>query len=65
MAWERQWEHADALRAQIAEVRVTLASLAENLREVADVSDLINLPTPRSPGSAAPVGRVSPEGAQS
>lgn len=63
--WERQWEHADVLRARIAEVRATLASLAENLREVADVSDLINLPTPRSPGSAAPAGRMSPEGSQS
>ncbi|MEV7884843.1 hypothetical protein ACWD3I_18620 [Streptomyces sp. NPDC002817] len=65
VVWERQWEHADVLRARIAEVRVTLASLAENLREVADVSDLINLPTPRSPGSGAPAGRVSPEGARS
>ncbi|WP_405642839.1 hypothetical protein [Streptomyces sp. NBC_00019] len=65
VVWERQWEHADALRAQIAEVRVTLASLAENLREVADVSDLINLPAPRWPESTAPAGRVSPEGAQS
>ncbi|MEU5889928.1 hypothetical protein ABZ835_24250 [Streptomyces sp. NPDC047461] len=65
VAWERQWDHADALRARIAEVSVTLASLAENLREVADVSDLINLPAPRSPESTAPAGRVSPEGSQS
>jgi hypothetical protein len=64
VAWEQRWDHADALRARIAEARVTLASLAENLREVADVSDLINLPAPRSPESTAPVGRVSPEGAQ-
>ncbi len=65
VAWERQWEHADALRARIAEVRETLVSLAENLREVADVSDLINLPAPRSPGSAAPTGQVNPQASQS
>jgi hypothetical protein len=65
VAWERQWEHADALRARITDVRETLASLAENLREVADVSDLINLPAPRSPGSAATAGRTSPQGSQS
>ncbi|MFF7445084.1 MULTISPECIES: hypothetical protein [unclassified Streptomyces] len=52
VAWERRWEHADALRERIGEVRRTLVSLAHTLQEVADVSDLINLPSPRSPMAA-------------
>ncbi|MFJ3668538.1 hypothetical protein ACIPSE_19050 [Streptomyces sp. NPDC090106] len=49
VAWERQWEHAQALRERIGEVRQSLVSLARTLQEVADVSDLINLPAPRAP----------------
>jgi hypothetical protein len=50
VAWEREWEHAEALRGEIAEVRRALTSLARTLQEVAGVSDLIDLPAPRSPG---------------
>ncbi|MER5211558.1 hypothetical protein ABT063_13485 [Streptomyces sp. NPDC002838] len=51
VAHERQWEHAEALRAEITAVRQTLVSLARTLQEVAGVSDLIDLPAPRSPRS--------------
>ncbi|OIK03202.1 hypothetical protein [Streptomyces monashensis] len=60
VAWEREWEHADALRDEIAEVRRTLASLARTLQEVAGVGDLIDLPVPRSAG--ADVGHPPPRG---
>ncbi|MES5822875.1 hypothetical protein [Streptomyces sp. RG80] len=60
VAWEQQWEHADALRERIGEVRRTLVSLARTLQEVADVSDLINLPAPRSPMAATPTGPLQP-----
>ncbi|MFJ8080469.1 hypothetical protein ACIQ6Y_07515 [Streptomyces sp. NPDC096205] len=59
VAWERGWEHAPALRAQLAEVRRTLVSLARTLQEVAGVSDLIDLPAPRSPG-LGPIGAPPP-----
>ena len=49
VAWEREWEHADALRGAITEVRGALRSLARTLQEVAGVSDLIDLPAPRTP----------------
>ncbi|WP_234390433.1 hypothetical protein [Streptomyces sp. MMG1533] len=49
VAHERQWEHAEALRTEIAAVRQTLVSLARTLQEVAGVSDLIDLPAPRAP----------------
>ncbi|WP_369367403.1 hypothetical protein AB5L52_32590 [Streptomyces sp. CG4] len=52
LEWEREWDHADALRAQIAAVRRSLTSLARTLQEVAGVSDLIDLPAPHSPGTA-------------
>ncbi|WP_262505066.1 hypothetical protein [Streptomyces sp. TRM68367] len=58
VAHERQWEHAEALRGQIAEVRRTLVSLARTLQEVAGVSDLIELPAPRSPGLGHPPPQV-------
>jgi hypothetical protein len=54
---EREWEHAVALRREIAAVRETLVSLARTLQEVANVSDLIDLPAPhapRSPGTGTP-----------
>lgn len=54
VSWEREWEHAESLRLQIGAVRQTLVSLARTLQEVADVSDLIDLPTPRSPGLGHP-----------
>ena len=47
--YERQWEHAPALRTEIAAVRQALVSLARTLQEVADVSDLIDLPAPHPP----------------
>ncbi|MEV6484218.1 hypothetical protein [Streptomyces sp. NPDC051576] len=53
VAWEREWEHADALRASITEVRGALKSLARTLQEVAGVSDLIDLPAPRGPEDTA------------
>lgn len=53
VAWEREWEHADALRGAIAEVRGVLRSLARTLQEVAEVGDLIDLPAPRVPEDAA------------
>jgi hypothetical protein len=58
VTWERQWEHADVLRAPITEVRQTHAFLARTRQEVADVSDLIDLPAPRPPegGPAAQRG---------
>lgn len=59
VAWERRWEHADVLRERIGEVRRTLVSLARTLQEVADVSDLINLPAPRSPMAEDPAGHRS------
>ncbi|WP_155055308.1 hypothetical protein [Streptomyces blattellae] len=49
---ERQWEHVQALRTEIGAVRETLVSLARTLQEVAGVSDLIDLPAPRSPRSS-------------
>ncbi|WP_019067627.1 hypothetical protein [Streptomyces hokutonensis] len=49
VAWEREWEHEDALRRAISEVRSSLMSLARTLQEVAGVSDLIDLPAPRGP----------------
>ncbi|WP_244362605.1 hypothetical protein [Streptomyces aquilus] len=58
VAWEREWEHAGALRERIGEVRQTLVSLARTLQEVADVSDLIDLPTPRSSGAGYPPPQV-------
>ncbi|GAV41143.1 hypothetical protein [Streptomyces acidiscabies] len=54
--WERAWDQAPALRAQLTEVRRTLSSLARTLQKVADVSDLIDLPAPRSPGLGADRG---------
>lgn len=54
VTWERQWEHADVLRARITEVRQSLVSLARTLQEVADVSDLIDLPAPRPPEGGTP-----------
>ncbi|KUO22799.1 hypothetical protein [Streptomyces dysideae] len=51
VAYERAWEHAEALRAEITAVRQSLVSLARTLQEVAGVSDLIDLPAPRSPRS--------------
>jgi hypothetical protein len=53
VVWEREWEHEEALREAIAEVRGALMSLARTLQEVAGVSDLIDLPAPRSPGNAS------------
>lgn len=53
VAWEREWEHADALRGAIAEVRGVLRSLARTLQEVAGVGNLIDLPAPRTPEDAA------------
>ncbi|MFI6462130.1 hypothetical protein [Streptomyces sp. NPDC050528] len=41
VAWEREWEHADALRDAIAEILGVLRSLARILQEVAGVGDLI------------------------
>ncbi|MFG2784704.1 hypothetical protein ACGFY7_43615 [Streptomyces prunicolor] len=52
VAWEREWEHADALRGAIAEVRRALRLLARTLQEVAAVGDLIDLPAPRTPEDA-------------
>ncbi|WP_405947271.1 hypothetical protein OG588_12045 [Streptomyces prunicolor] len=52
VAWEREWEHADALRGAIAEVRRALRLLARTLQEVAGVGDLIDLPAPRTPEDA-------------
>ncbi|MFF1307394.1 hypothetical protein [Streptomyces sp. NPDC058307] len=52
VAHERQWEHAEALRTEIAAVRQTLVSLARTLQKVADVSDLIDLPEPWAPQSS-------------
>ena len=49
VAWEREWEHEEALRRAISEVRSSLMSLARTLQEVAGVSDLIDLPAPRGP----------------
>ncbi len=43
VAYERAWEHAEALRTEIAAVRATLVSLARTLQEVAGVGDLIDL----------------------
>ncbi|WP_409472739.1 hypothetical protein [Streptomyces sp. HC307] len=57
VAYEREWEHAEALRGEIAAVRETLVSLARTLQGVAGVSDLIDLPasrSSRSPGSGHP-----------
>jgi len=67
MAHERQWEHAQALRTEIAAVRQTLVSLARTLQEVADVSDLIDLPAPQSPGTGhpPPAGQRDPDGSGS
>ncbi|MDQ1044598.1 hypothetical protein [Streptomyces sp. V4I2] len=67
VAHERQWEHAQALRAEITAVRQTLVSLARTLQEVAGVSDLIDLPAPRPPRSPElrhppPAGQRGPEG---
>ncbi|WP_246101067.1 hypothetical protein [Streptomyces cyaneus] len=42
VVYEREWEHAEALRREIAAVRQTLVSLARTLQEVANVSDLID-----------------------
>ncbi|MCS0603330.1 hypothetical protein NX794_19230 [Streptomyces sp. LP11] len=47
--WEREWEHAEALRAEITAVRRSLTSLARTLQAVAGVGDLIDLPAPRAP----------------
>ncbi|WP_225096549.1 hypothetical protein [Streptomyces sp. CoH27] len=60
VAWEREWEHAQALRDEIAEVRRTLTSLARTLQEVAGVGDLIALPAPGPTG--ADVGHPPPAG---
>ncbi|WP_043675070.1 hypothetical protein [Streptomyces xylophagus] len=61
VAWEREWEPADALRGAITEVRGVLRSLARTLQEVAGVSDLIDLPAPRTPeDTAAGANRGTP-----
>ncbi|MEV5874964.1 hypothetical protein AB0L75_12170 [Streptomyces sp. NPDC052101] len=57
VAWEREWEHADALRTEIAAVRGSLTSLARTLQEVAGVSDLINPAGAPAPRSSGPEGR--------
>ncbi|WP_227025972.1 hypothetical protein [Streptomyces fodineus] len=66
VVWEREWEHAEALRGEITEVRRTLTALARTLQEVAGVGDLIDPPTPRSPdqgrGSGPPAGRGRADG---
>ncbi|MFC5636813.1 hypothetical protein [Streptomyces bullii] len=59
VAHERQWEHAEELRREIATVRQTLVSLARTLQQVAGVSDLIDLPAPRPP--RPPEARRSPD----
>ncbi|GEC04157.1 hypothetical protein SSP24_18120 [Streptomyces spinoverrucosus] len=56
VAHERQWEHSADLRAEIAAVRRTLASLARTLQVVAGVGDLIDLPAPRPPRLPGPTG---------
>jgi hypothetical protein len=61
VAYEREWEHAQALRREIAAVRQTLVSLARTLQEVANVSDLIDLPAPRAPRSPG-TGHPPPRG---
>ncbi len=63
VAWEREWEHSDELRGAIAEVRGALMSLARTLQEVAGVSDLIDLPAPRTPDDATTgrTGTPSPD----
>ncbi|MGW0760079.1 hypothetical protein ACWD1Y_26980 [Streptomyces sp. NPDC002814] len=60
VAYEREWEHADALRGEIEAVRQSLVSLARTLQEVAGVSDLIDLPAPRSPGGRDADGGTPP-----
>ncbi|KUN03912.1 hypothetical protein AQI95_20925 [Streptomyces yokosukanensis] len=62
MVWEREWEHSDALRVEIAAVRRSLTSLARTLQEVAGVSDLITLPTPPPPGPGRDLGHPPPAG---
>jgi hypothetical protein len=61
VAYERAWEHADALRSEIAAVRQTLVSLARTLQKVAGVSDLIDLPAPRPPGLGRGLGHPPPQ----
>jgi hypothetical protein len=67
VAWEREWEHSDELRGAIAEVRGALMSLARTLQEVAGVSDLIDLPAPRTPddATAGRTGTPSPDAQRS
>lgn len=49
VAYEREWEHAEQLRADIAAVREALLSLALTLQQVAGVGDLIRLQAPLPP----------------
>ncbi len=62
VAYEREWEHADELRAAIAAVRQSLVSLARTLQEVAGVSDLIDLPPARRDGPRSGLGHPPPAG---
>ncbi|GAA2077051.1 hypothetical protein GCM10009801_32890 [Streptomyces albiaxialis] len=54
VAYEREWEHAEQLRADLAAVREALLSLAVTLQGVAGVGDLIRLEAPLPPQAPPP-----------
>ncbi|MEV4924115.1 hypothetical protein [Streptomyces roseoverticillatus] len=60
VSYERGWEHAAALRGEIARVREVLVALANALSEVAGSADLLRPATmpypPRSPGRSEGAG---------
>ncbi|MCX5201923.1 hypothetical protein OG897_10730 [Streptomyces sp. NBC_00237] len=60
VAYERAWEHAQALRGDLDAVRQALESLARTLQQVAGVSDLIALPAPAPPSAPGTPGVLPP-----